>query len=105
MTTAVVCPPATSVLRDRRETGRALRVTWHGAEDLFVLSTWRDTECAATFQLRRSDVPDLIAALARGLAEAPASWSVVRYQSASGRSNVLTRIAQALRPGGPRVTS
>lgn len=101
MTTSVVCSPATSVLPDRRDAGRALRVTWHATEDLFVLSTWRDEVCASTFQLQRSDVPILINALARGLAESPASWSVVSYQSASKRSNVLKRIAETFRPRVP----
>lgn len=97
MTHAVVLPPAPYVLHDRRDTGRALRVTWHGAEDLFVLSIWRDELCASTFQLKRSDVPALIGALAGGLAEAPASWSVVRYQSTSRGSAVLKRIAEPFR--------
>jgi hypothetical protein len=98
MTSVIVCPPATNVLLDRRDAGRAMRVTWHGAEDLFVLSTWRDGVCASTFQLQRTDVPDLITALARGLAETPASWSVVRYQATSKRSALLKHIARTFRP-------
>jgi hypothetical protein len=98
MTTVDVLPPATSVLLDRRDAGRVLRVTWHGAEDLFVLSMWRNGVCASSFQLQRSAVPALIGALAGGLAEPSASWSAVNYQSTFRGSAVLKRIARTFAP-------
>lgn len=92
MTAAVVLRSTTSVLRDKRDAGRALRITWHAPDDAFVLSTWRGQVCASTFQLPRSDVPDLIAALARGLADSAPPWSPTRYsQLPTGRLSTHVR--------------
>ncbi|HEV7191725.1 MAG TPA: hypothetical protein VGN35_00865 [Jatrophihabitantaceae bacterium] len=79
MSTPVVLRAATNVFRDRRNDGRALRVTWHPVDDVFVLSTWRGEICASTFQINRSDVPDLLVAFARGLADRSSIWSAPSY--------------------------
>lgn len=52
---------------DPRGGGRALRVSWHSEADVVVLSLWRDTLCAGTFQLAVEDVPLLMQALREGL--------------------------------------
>lgn len=80
MTTATVLNPTSQVLVDTRDDGRWLRVTWHPADDTFVMSIWRDRTCAATFQLARSASPDLIDTLTRALAEPVAvGWSSSSY--------------------------
>jgi hypothetical protein len=59
-----------SVFLDARGQDRALRVTWHSESGVVVLSLWRDNVCAGSFRVDADDVPDLIAALAAGLADA-----------------------------------
>jgi hypothetical protein len=59
-----------SVFLDARGQDRALRVTWHSESGVVVLSLWRDNVCAGSFRVDADDVPDLIAALAAGLAAA-----------------------------------
>ncbi|HEV7192432.1 MAG TPA: hypothetical protein VGN35_04430 [Jatrophihabitantaceae bacterium] len=80
MTVVTVLPPTSEVLFDTRDDGRWLRITWHPADDAFVLSIWRDRTCAATFQLARSASPELINTLTRSLAEGPGyGWSPSTY--------------------------
>lgn len=83
MSAPVVVRPGSSLFRDRRDDGRALRVTWHPVDDLFVLSTWHGGVCVSTVQLGRSDVPAVIAALAAGLADTSTTWSVPSYRTTS----------------------
>lgn len=61
-------PKTGSVFVDARGDDRALRLTWHPEADLVVLSLWRGNVCAGSFRLPADDVPDLITALAAGLA-------------------------------------
>jgi hypothetical protein len=63
-------PRTGAVFLDPRGEDRSLRVTWHQDSQLVVLSLWRDNVCAGTFRLAADEVPDLIARLRRGLAEA-----------------------------------
>ncbi len=65
-------PTTGSVFLDDRGGDRALRVTWHPEADVVVLSLWRENVCAGSFRIPATDVPALIAALASGLARAPA---------------------------------
>lgn len=69
---SVVPPPLeTSVLRDARRGGRAMRVTWHheaGDAGVVVLSMWHDQVCVGTFRLEAADVPALVQTLVEGLA-------------------------------------
>jgi hypothetical protein len=69
---ARVLPPSATAFFDVRDEGRAMRVTWHPERDLFVFSLWRDGRCAATFQLARDGVPELISSLVTCLAVSPA---------------------------------
>jgi hypothetical protein len=69
MTVATVIPASGAVLHDARDDGRWLRVSWHRDDRLFVFSIWRDDLCAASFQLRREDSPQLVDSLLRGLRE------------------------------------
>jgi hypothetical protein len=59
-------PTHGGVFYDVRGDGRTLRVNWHGAERMVVLSLWRDSECTATFRLPAADLPDLLRALTDG---------------------------------------
>lgn len=69
MTAAVrTLPLVGGVYDDVRGDGHALRVTYHPDEDLCVISIWRSGNCAATFRVRRAELPDLISGLARCLA-------------------------------------
>ncbi len=68
-----ILPPSATAFFDVRDEGRAMRVTWHAERDLFVFSLWRDGRCAATFQLARASVPELIDSLVTGIARPPVS--------------------------------
>jgi hypothetical protein len=96
MSSPVVLRAGSSVFRDRRDGDRALRVTWHPLDDVFVFSTWRAERCASTFQIARSDVPDLVAALAYGLADGSAVWSSPRYNALRHDQGPM-RMAQLIR--------
>lgn len=63
-------PARGEIFLDSRGDARALRVTWHPEAEIVVVSFWRDRTCAASFRLPIDDVPDLIGALSRGLADA-----------------------------------
>jgi hypothetical protein len=77
MSVATILPPSAAAFVDVRNGGRAMRVSWHADNDLFVFSMWRDGRCAATFQLDRLSAPELISALAASLAlSAPQPWTV-----------------------------
>ena len=95
MSAPVVVRPGSSLFRDRRDDDRALRVTWHPVDDLFVLSTWHGGVCVSTVQLGRSDVPAVIAALAAGLADTSTTWSVPSYRTTSQAA--LPGLAQRVR--------
>ena len=56
---------------DRRDQGRALRVSAHDELGLVTLSIWRGNFCAATYQMEVDDVPTLIESLARALVPTP----------------------------------
>jgi hypothetical protein len=58
---------------DRRDQGRALRVSAHDELGVVTLSIWRGNACAATHQLAVEDVPALIESLARALVAPPAA--------------------------------
>jgi hypothetical protein len=60
-------PSVGEVFLDARGGPRALRVSWHDEAGVVVLSLWRHETCAGTFRLAVEDVPDLLAALRRGL--------------------------------------
>lgn len=68
--TVLPLPPRGEWLGDARDSGRALRVSWHeGDEGPFaVLSTWRGDVCVATTRLSGAEVARLIGVLADGLA-------------------------------------
>ena len=95
MSAPVVVRPGSSLFRDRRDDGRAFRVTWHPLDDIFVLSTWHGGVCTSTVQLGRSDVPDLIATLASGLADTSDRWSVPSYSTTS--RTLLPGLAKRIR--------
>ena len=59
---------ATAVLPDARGEHRALQVTWHERDEVFVLSMWRGGQCSGTVRLEPEDAAALIGTLAEGLA-------------------------------------
>ena len=63
-------PQGAELFLDARGEARALRVRWHQDEDVVVLSMWRGGQCVSTFRLAIDEVPDLIASLRAGLAQA-----------------------------------
>lgn len=94
MTIAIAMPASTEVMLDRRNEARALRVSWHVPDDMFVISIWRDDRCTATFQLIRSDAPRLISCIAEGLATPSSAWSnathaVARSPLSRARDQIL----------------
>jgi hypothetical protein len=68
MTAVRILPTVGGIYLDARADGHALRVSAHPEADLCVLSIWRDGRCAASFQLPRAEVPDLVDTLVRSLA-------------------------------------
>ncbi len=59
-------PTQGEVFDDVRGEGRTLRVSWHSADGVVVLSMWRKSECTGSFRLPVSDLPDLLRALTDG---------------------------------------
>lgn len=68
--------PGATALPDVRGEHRALQVTWHERDGVFVVSTWRHGQCVASVRLAPAEAASLVAVLADGLAqcriEAPA---------------------------------
>jgi hypothetical protein len=60
-------PKRGGVSFDRRDDGRALRVSAHPETSSVTISIWRDDRCVATHQLLASDVPQVIELLASAL--------------------------------------
>lgn len=60
--------PGTTVLPDVRGECRALQVTWHERDDVFVVSVWRSGQCVASARLTPANAAVLISALGDGLA-------------------------------------
>lgn len=57
-----------AALPDVRGEHRALQVSWHDKDRVFVVSTWRLGQCVATVRLAPSEAAALIGTLADGLA-------------------------------------
>lgn len=55
-------------VQDRRDEGRAVRVSAHADTGLLVLSVWRAGACVGTVQLRPEDAAELVAGLSDGIA-------------------------------------
>jgi hypothetical protein len=70
MHSASPVPREGEVFLDARGGSRTLRVSRHDEAGVVVLSLWRGGVCAGTFRLPADEVPDLVAALRRGLASA-----------------------------------
>ncbi len=70
MTAVAPLPQDAEFFLDARGEARALRVRWHQDADVVVLSMWRGGQCVSTFRLAIDEVPDLIASLRAGLAQA-----------------------------------
>jgi hypothetical protein len=106
MTTVTVLPAAGEVLFDARDGDRSLRVSWHPADDLCVMSIWRGGRCAATFQLARTEAPVLIDSLVEGLALHPSMpWSVANYSEGKRLRWRLPRQHRSSRPPTGNVRS
>jgi hypothetical protein len=67
---------------DRRDDGRALRVSAHPESGTVTISIWRDNRCVATHQMLAADVPQVIEMLAGALVPSPAAGQT----TASGAS-------------------
>ena len=57
-------------VEDARRNGQYLRVTWHAEQQQFVVSNWDDNVCVGATRVAPRDVPDLVALLVEGLADA-----------------------------------
>lgn len=66
------------ILADVRGPDAVLRVTYHDAERLFVVSTWEGDRCTAAIRLPVDDAPGLISLLAESLAAAAREPAPVR---------------------------
>jgi hypothetical protein len=72
---------------DRRDQGRAVRVSAHPESGTVLLSMWRDDHCVATHQMAPDDVPELIGLLARALACCTATTRGPSAEFSHGRSD------------------
>lgn len=61
--------PGATALPDVRGEHRALQVTWHERDGVFVVSTWRHGQCVASVRLAPAEAASLVAVLADGLAQ------------------------------------
>lgn len=61
--------PGATALPDVRGEHRALQVTWHEHDGVFVMSTWRLGQCVASVRLAPAEAAALVAVLADGLAQ------------------------------------
>jgi hypothetical protein len=66
-------PRSGGIQFDRRDDGRALRVSAHPESGSLVVSIWRGDRCIATHQMATSDVPEFIQMLASALVPARAT--------------------------------
>jgi hypothetical protein len=62
-------PTSGEVFFDSRGEGRTLRVSWHHADGLVVLSLWHQGVCVGSFRLGADDVPALVETLVAGLGD------------------------------------
>jgi hypothetical protein len=62
-------PSSGDVYFDPRGEGRSLRVSWHHADGIVVLSLWHDAVCVGSFRLDADDVPTLVDTLVSGLGD------------------------------------
>jgi hypothetical protein len=60
-------PTQGAVFFDPRDEGRFLRVSFHEALGVFVLSLWKDDTCLGTFRLPADEAPRLIHAMVGAL--------------------------------------
>ena len=67
MATVAPTPVGAEYFLDTRGEARSLRVRWHEAEGVVVLSLWRGGICTGSFRLAAEEVPALIEALHTGL--------------------------------------
>ena len=68
MTAVAPLPTHGAVFADPRDESRSLRLSWHPELAAFVVSLWRGDRCVGTAQVPAADAPQLIGALADGLA-------------------------------------
>jgi len=59
----------TTAVADARGDHRELQVSWHDADDVFVLSVWRAGRCTGAVRIGPEAAAEVIGALADGLAE------------------------------------
>jgi hypothetical protein len=62
-------PASGDVYFDSRGEGRTLRVSWHHADGLVILSLWHANVCVGSFRLSADDVPALVETLVAGLSD------------------------------------
>lgn len=67
--------PGSVAIPDVRGQHRALQVTWHEDDQVFVLSTWRFGRCVGTVRLSPPEAAALVGALADGLEQATSTPS------------------------------
>lgn len=62
-------PSSGEVYFDSRGESRSLRVSWHHADGLVVVSLWHNSVCVGSFRLDADDVPALVDTLVSGLGD------------------------------------
>lgn len=63
MTATAPAPAGAEYFLDVRGDARSMRVRWHDAAGIAVISLWRGAECTGTFRLAADDVPAFLEAL------------------------------------------
>ena len=62
--------PRRVLVRDARGVDRYVRATWHDDAGVFVISTWDGDLCTGAVRVEPADLGELMAVLARGMADA-----------------------------------
>jgi hypothetical protein len=104
MEAGAVLPARGALYADARGADRWLRVTWHPAHNVFVVSIWREGRCVGTFHLDRGSSAEVIGDLAESLsAPVEITWTDPALSTRSRRigeraREAATRLRTALNP-------
>ena len=86
-------PTQGAVFFDLRDEGRFLRVSFHDALGVFVLSLWKDDTCLGTFRLAADEAPRLIHSMVSALVDGD---EAVGTNAPTARDRSVSVISEAL---------
>jgi len=90
-------PTQGAVFFDPRDEGRSLRVSFHDALGVFVLSLWKDNTCLGTFRLPADEAPRLIHSMVSALIGGDVAMGNIEPPSGDRSSSVIPEALQRLK--------